>query len=94
MNVTHSKKGRGLIDLPPLPAPSSVTVVNADPGSVELRDNYTAEQMKAYGVLCSGMTRDPLYEKLRRLNPRQFYDLYMRNLSGDGLFDDLVRNLP
>ena len=34
------------------------------------------------------------YEKLRKLNPRQFAELYERNIKGEGLFDDLVDQLP
>ena len=34
------------------------------------------------------------YEKLRKLNPRQFAELYERNIKGEGLFDDLVDALP
>lgn len=34
--------------LSPLPTPDSVSVVNSDPGSVGLRDNYTSEQMLAF----------------------------------------------
>lgn len=30
------------------------------------------------------------YEHLRKLNPRQFADLYRANLRGEGAFDDLV----
>ena len=33
------------------------------------------------------------YEKLRKLSPRQFADLYQRNLNGEGHFDDLVDKL-
>ena len=33
------------------------------------------------------------YEKLRKLSPRQFADLYQRNLNGEGRFDDLVDKL-
>jgi hypothetical protein len=36
------------INFPPLPKPASVSVENSDPGSVELRDNYTAQQMRDY----------------------------------------------
>ena len=35
-----------------------------------------------------------LYEKIRRLNPREFADLYERNIRGEGNFDDLVNLLP
>ena len=34
----------------PLPRPSSVSVTNTDPGSVELRDNFSGEQMVAYAL--------------------------------------------
>lgn len=34
------------------------------------------------------------YEKLRKLNPRQFTELYERNIRGEGRFDDLVDQLP
>lgn len=30
------------------------------------------------------------YEYVRKLNPRQFTELYIRNLNGQGAFDDLV----
>lgn len=33
------------------------------------------------------------YEYLRRLNPRQFQELYQRNINGEGAFDDLVDRL-
>ena len=35
-----------------------------------------------------------LYEKLRKLNPREFAELHERNLRGDGNFDELVSQLP
>ena len=35
-----------------------------------------------------------LYEKLRKLNPREFAELHERNLRGEGSFDDLVSRLP
>jgi len=34
--------------------------------------------------------RADLYEKLRKLNPRQFTELHAKNLAGQGAFDDLV----
>ena len=33
------------------------------------------------------------YEKLRRLNARQFAELYQRNIKGEGTFDELVDQL-
>jgi hypothetical protein len=30
------------------------------------------------------------YETVRKLTPRQFADLYQRNLNGEGTFDDIV----
>ena len=36
------------IDFPPLPIPGSVSISNSDLGSVELRDNFTAQQMRDY----------------------------------------------
>lgn len=38
--------------------------------------------------------RAGLYEKLRKLNPREFAELNARNLAGAGAFDDLVSQLP
>lgn len=35
-----------------------------------------------------------LYEKIRKLNPREFAELHERNLRGEGSFDDLVSRLP
>ena len=35
-----------------------------------------------------------LYEKLRKLNPREFAELHERNLRGEDSFDDLVSRLP
>lgn len=35
-----------------------------------------------------------LYEKLRKLNPREFAELHERNLLGECSFDDLVSMLP
>lgn len=35
-----------------------------------------------------------LYEKLRKLSPRQFDFLYQQNLRGEGSFDELVAKLP
>lgn len=35
-----------------------------------------------------------LYEKLRKLTPRQFAGLAEMNLHGDGSFDELVAKLP
>lgn len=34
-----------------------------------------------------------LYEKLRKLNPRQFSELHAKNIAGQGAFDDLVHSL-
>jgi hypothetical protein len=34
------------------------------------------------------------YEKLRKLNPRQYGELWQRNLEGDYHFDELVDALP
>jgi hypothetical protein len=34
------------------------------------------------------------YEKLRKLNPRQYSDLWCRCLNGDYHFDELVDELP
>lgn len=33
------------------------------------------------------------YEYVRRLNTRQFAELYQRNIRGEGAFDDLVDRL-
>lgn len=33
------------------------------------------------------------YEKLRKLNPRHYAELYERNIAGEGTFDDLVDKL-
>ena len=30
------------------------------------------------------------YEKLRKLNPRQYRELWLKHISGDELFDELV----
>lgn len=30
------------------------------------------------------------YEKVRRMNPQQFKELWYRNIAGEGRFDDLV----
>ena len=35
-----------------------------------------------------------LYEKLRKLDPRQFDFLYRQHLRGEGSFDELVAKLP
>ena len=35
-----------------------------------------------------------LYEKIRKLNPREFAELHERNMRGEGSFDDLVSRLP
>ena len=35
-----------------------------------------------------------LYEKLRKLNPRQFSELFETHLKGDASFDELVAKLP
>ena len=35
-----------------------------------------------------------LYEKLRKLNPRQFAELNAKHLAGAGAFDELVNQLP
>ena len=35
-----------------------------------------------------------LYEKIRKLNPREFAELHERNLRGEGSFDDLVSRFP
>lgn len=33
------------------------------------------------------------YEKVRKLNPQQFAELWQRNINGEGSFDDLVDRL-
>lgn len=35
-----------------------------------------------------------LYEKLRRMNPREFAELYRKNIEGAGMFDDLLAKWP
>ena len=35
-----------------------------------------------------------LYEKLRRMNPREFAELYRKNISGGKKFDELVERWP
>ena len=35
-----------------------------------------------------------LFEKLRRMNPREFAELYRRNIEGEGAFDDLLEKWP
>ena len=39
------------------------------------------------------MLADTRYEKLHKLNPRQFTQLYEDNIAGVGLFDELVDRL-
>jgi len=35
-----------------------------------------------------------LYEKLRRMNPREFSELHRKNIEGEGAFDDLLAKWP
>lgn len=45
-----------------LPKASSISVVNSDAGSVELRDNYTADQMRAYAKLAQPVQPSPAFD--------------------------------
>ena len=50
--------------------------------------------MPIYKTEIKAQDKAALYEKLRKLNPREFADLYERNIRGEGNFDDLVNLLP
>ena len=68
----------------------------------ELNNHYPlvkAEELEAEGKrlktenmkLIKGNDR---YEKLRRINPKDFSELWLRSLEGDETFDELVDALP
>lgn len=48
-------------------------------------DNLTQEEIRK---------KADLYEKLRRMNPREFAELYRKNISSGMLFDELVERWP
>ena len=52
---------------------------------------YLASDVDA--LLLEAQHKANLYEKLRKLNPRQFEELHKKNMSGVGAFDDLVNAL-
>lgn len=56
-------------------------------GEICIDKGYPAQLGRALDGVCNMAER---YEKLRVLNPRQFAELYERNLAGDGAFDALV----
>lgn len=65
--------------------PDRARAVNAFTESFERQIAYRFELMLA------AQENADMYEFIRTLNPRQFADLYQRNLSGEGTFDDIVR---
>lgn len=78
--------------------------VNAGGGFVRFMDeNYCGANiedcdgwipMPEYQPNSASNDKAALYEKIRKLNPRQFGELYERHLRGDGNFDELVSRLP
>lgn len=50
--------------------------------------------MPQYRPDAKHIDKTELYEKLRKLTPRQFAGLAEMNLHGDGSFDELVSKLP
>lgn len=66
----------------------------------EIRENHAQEiyELNAATIVMAGEVsrlrkQAERYEKLRRLNVRDFQALYMRNIRGEGLFDALVDQL-
>lgn len=53
-------------------------------------DGYPAQLSRALDEVVAMAER---YEAVRKLNPRQFAELYARNLAGEGAFDVLVNAL-
>ena len=85
-------------NLPPLPQKSILGTSRF--GSIfygHKDEAMTAYALEALSVLQKQLDdankRAALYEKLRRLNPRQFAELYMQSLDGPARFDDLVASL-
>lgn len=50
--------------------------------------------MPQYRPDAKHIDKTELYEKLRKLNPRQFGELFETHLKGDVSFDELVAKLP
>ena len=50
--------------------------------------------MPIYQPESNSQDKAALYEKLRKLNPREFAELHERNLRGEDSFDELVSRLP
>ena len=48
-------------------------------------DNLTPEEIRK---------KAELYEKLRRISPREFMELYIKNVLGKGSFDELLEKWP
>lgn len=48
-------------------------------------DNLTPEEIRK---------KAELYEKLRRMTPREFTDLFAKNMFGEGDFDELLEKWP
>lgn len=57
---------------------------------IRLDEGYPAQLGRALDEVCNMAER---YEKLRKLNPRQYAALCEWNLAGEGTFDDLVDKL-
>jgi hypothetical protein len=56
---------------------------------------FTADQIRERDAIWAGMLEEARaaqrrYEFIRKMNVPQFADLYRRNISGEGRFDDLV----
>lgn len=61
-------------------------LAHPQPTTPAVKDSLIAQELEAR----QGGVR---YEKLRKLSPRQFDELYARNLKGE-FFDDMVDSLP
>lgn len=59
-------------------------------GDICLDKGYPAQLSRALDCVVMMAER---YEAVRLLNPRQFAELYARNLAGEGAFDALVDGL-
>lgn len=59
-------------------------------GEINLDKGYPAQLSRALDGVVVMAER---YEAVRLLNPRQFAELYARNLAGEGAFDELVDEL-
>jgi ribosomal protein L20 len=66
--------------------------IHEEPDQIDMmsEDELRTELRKAVGLYLDSKLCAERYEIVRRLNPREFRELWMENLNGKGRFDDLV----